>query len=223
MHCLFISILRFRPLRNNTSRPQLQGSSTVRPSNAHDSSFPSYDHRQSACSESDTAAFNMGVHSRDSFLGKRRCVICGYANQRTSILLQYCYIVDHWILKWFATCAVELICGPLITFFRTLTHFSALALLHFHSTIFTVSSITSRDPIHAHARKRRTNYCIWSSPHRPGTVKLTILIISKSGFAAMRKQVQEDDDYPSVQVTAPEPFRLLCMAVASTNQKEKRK
>ena len=39
---------------------------------------------------STTTAFNSGVDDRDTFLGRRRCIVCGQADH---ILLQHCHII----------------------------------------------------------------------------------------------------------------------------------
>ncbi|KAF8500812.1 hypothetical protein F5888DRAFT_1905132 [Russula emetica] len=45
---------------------------------------------QTVSGRSDTAAFATGLEDRDVFLGKRRCVICGYEDN-----LQHCHIVGR--------------------------------------------------------------------------------------------------------------------------------
>jgi hypothetical protein len=39
---------------------------------------------------SSTTAINTAIDQRDTFLGKRRCIICGSA---TRLVLQYCHII----------------------------------------------------------------------------------------------------------------------------------
>jgi hypothetical protein len=41
---------------------------------------------------SGTTAFNSRIDARDVFLGRRRCVVCGYAIQS---VLQHCHIVGR--------------------------------------------------------------------------------------------------------------------------------
>jgi hypothetical protein len=47
---------------------------------------------QTVSGRSDTTAFDMGLDNRDMFLGRCRCVICGFG---LPVALKHCHIVDR--------------------------------------------------------------------------------------------------------------------------------